>query len=61
MGAGKRRILVVDDQAAVRHGPALVLGEEGCGCREEALTAARREAPDLAVVDLSPPQKTPST
>ncbi len=60
MGAGKRRILLVDDHAAVRHGLALVLTEEGVGeCveaagREEALAAARREAPDLAVVDLSP-------
>ena len=59
MGAGKRRILVVDDHAAVRHGLALVLAEEGCDCREaagreEALAAARRETPDLAVVDLLP-------
>lgn len=56
----KPRILLVDDHAAVRHGLALVLTEEGVGdCREaarreEALEAASREAPDVALVDLSP-------
>jgi DNA-binding NarL/FixJ family response regulator len=56
----KPRILLVDDHAAVRHGLALVLAEEGVGeCREaagrdEALAAAAGELPDLALVDLSP-------
>ncbi|MCC6861924.1 MAG: response regulator transcription factor [Bryobacterales bacterium] len=55
-----RRILLVDDHAALRHGLALVLTEEGVGeCREaggreEALGAASSERPDLALVDLSP-------
>ncbi len=55
-----RRILLVDDHAAVRHGLALVLFEEGVGeCREasgreEALAVAAREPPDMALVDLSP-------
>ncbi len=55
-----RRILLVDDHTAVRHGLALVLAEEGVGvCREaagraEALAAAADEPPDLALVDLSP-------
>ncbi len=55
-----RRILLVDDHAAVRHELALVLTKEGVGeCREaagrdEALTAASSERPDLALVDLSP-------
>ncbi len=55
-----RRILLVDDHAAVRHALALVLAQEGAGdcCeaagREEALAAASREPPDLALVDLSP-------
>ena len=55
-----RRILLVDDHAAVRHGLALVLIEDGVGeCREaagreEALAAASSERPDLALVDLSP-------
>jgi len=50
----------VDDHAAVRHGLALVLNEEGVGeCREavgreEALAVASREPLDLALVDLSP-------
>ncbi len=54
------RILLVDDHAAVRHGLAMVLEEEGVGeCREaagrdEALAAAAGELPDLALVDLSP-------
>lgn len=58
MGA-TRRILLVDDHAAVRHGLALVLAEEGVGeCREaggreEALEAAAKEPPDMALVDLS--------
>ena len=53
-------ILLVDDHAAVRHGLALVLTQEGLGAcreaagREEALAAATSEPPDLAVVDLSP-------
>lgn len=55
----KRRILLVDDHTEVRHGLALVLAEEGIGeCREasgrqEALDAAAREPPDVALVDLS--------
>ncbi len=55
-----RRILLVDDHPAVRHGLALVLAAEGVGdCREaagreEALDAATREPPDMALVDLSP-------
>ncbi len=54
-----RRILLVDDNPAVRHGLALVLAEEGVGdCREaagreEALAAATGEPPDVALVDLS--------
>jgi len=57
---GTRRILVVDDHAAVRHELALMLAEEGIGecCeaagRAEALAAATSEPPDLALVDLSP-------
>ena len=57
---GTRRILVVDDHAAVRHELALMLAEEGIGeCSEaggraEALAAATSEPPDLALVDLSP-------
>jgi DNA-binding NarL/FixJ family response regulator len=53
------RILVVDDHPAVRQGLALVLKEEGVGAcceaggREEALDVARRESPDLALVDLN--------
>lgn len=53
------RILLVDDHPAVRAGLALVLTEEGVGeCseaagREEALDVARREPPDVALVDLS--------
>lgn len=55
----KGRILLVDDHTDVRHGLALVLAEEGIGdCREasgrqEALDAAAREPPDVALVDLS--------
>jgi DNA-binding NarL/FixJ family response regulator len=55
-----RRILLVDDHAAVRHGLALVLGEEGVGTcceaagREEALDAVASEPPDVVLVDLSP-------
>ncbi len=55
-----RRILLVDDHAAVRQGLALMLAEEGAGeCseasgREEALAAAAREQPDMALVNLSP-------
>ncbi len=50
----------MDDHAAVRHGLALVLTEEGVGeCREaagreEALSSASSERPDLALVDLAP-------
>jgi DNA-binding NarL/FixJ family response regulator len=50
----------LDDHAAVRHEVALMLAEEGVGdCREaagreEALEAAGRERPDVALVDLSP-------
>jgi len=53
------RILLVDDHAAVRHGLALVLADEGVGdcdeaaSREEALDAAGSEPPDVALVDLS--------
>ena len=55
-----RRILLVDDHAAVRHRLALVLTEEGVGeCREaagqeEAFSSASSERPDLALVDLAP-------
>lgn len=55
-----RRILLVDDHAAIRHGLALLLAQEGVGdcCeasgRQEALVAASRRPPDLALVDLSP-------
>jgi DNA-binding NarL/FixJ family response regulator len=54
-----RRILLVDDHAAIRQGLAQVLTEDGVGeCREaggrkDALEAAEREPPDLALVDLS--------
>jgi DNA-binding NarL/FixJ family response regulator len=64
MGWGeKRRILLVDDHAGVRHGLALVLAEEGveecreASGREEALQlidAAGAGPPDAALVDLSP-------
>jgi DNA-binding NarL/FixJ family response regulator len=53
------RILVVDDHPAVRQGLALVLKEGGvaecweAGGREEALDVARRESPDMALVDLN--------
>ena len=53
-------ILLVDDHAAVRQRLALVLTEEGLGeCREaaereEALSSASSERPDLALVDLAP-------
>ena len=59
----KRLVLLVDDHAAVRHGLALVLAEEGVGeCREaggreealQALDAAGVGPPDAALVDLSP-------
>ena len=56
-----RRILLVDDHDAVRHGLALVLAEEGVGeCSEAdsragALEAAGQERPDIALVDLSLP------
>jgi DNA-binding NarL/FixJ family response regulator len=58
MGTVRSSILVVDDHAAVRHGLALVLAEEGCDCceaggRAEALDLAGRESPDLTLVDLS--------
>ncbi len=54
-----RRILLVDDHAAVRHALALVLAQEGIAdCleargRHDALDIASREQPDLALVDLS--------
>ena len=57
---GRRHILLVDDHPVVRQGLAQVLVEEGIGecCeasgREEALAAAGREPPDVALVDLSP-------
>ena len=55
----KRPILLVDDHAAVRHGLALVLAEEGVGeCCEAADRKRRSLLPgpslDLALVDLSP-------
>lgn len=52
------RILLVDDHAAVRHGFALVLEQDGVGrcleaaTAEEALAAATSEPPDAALVDL---------
>jgi len=55
----KPRILLVDDQPAVRQALALLLEEEGigdcceAGTRQEALEVAGREAPDIALVDLS--------
>ena len=58
-----RHILLVDDHTAMRQGLAQVLAEEGIGvCREaagceEALEAADRELPDVALVDLSPPEE----
>lgn len=61
MGAkGLRRILLVDDHAHVRRGLAIVLAGEGLGeCVEasgprEALAIADEQAPDIALVDLSP-------
>ncbi|MGD0223332.1 MAG: response regulator transcription factor [Terriglobia bacterium] len=56
----QRRILLVDNHAAIRQGLALVLAEEGVGeCREasgvtEALDATVHERPDVVLVDLSP-------
>lgn len=53
------RILLVDDHAAVRHGLALVLTEEGIAeCqeakgRDEALAAVSGERPEMALVDIS--------
>ncbi len=53
------RILLVDDNSAVRQGLALVLEAEGIGncCeaggRKEALDVAGRESPDIAVLDLN--------
>ena len=53
-------ILLVDDHFDVREGLARTLAQEGVGrCSEaagprEALEAASRELPDLALVDLSP-------
>lgn len=55
----RRRILLADGHAVVRHGLALMLAQEGVGeClevsgREEAINAARSEPPDVALVDLS--------
>lgn len=52
-------ILLVDDHPAVRRGLALVLEAESLGrcleaaCCADALAIARRESPDLALVDLS--------
>ena len=61
MRAKKARcILLVDDHVNLREGLALMLAQEGVGrCSQaggpqEALEAARRELPDLALVDLSP-------
>jgi DNA-binding NarL/FixJ family response regulator len=57
--ANTPKILLVDDHPAVREGLALVLQAEGVGecCeaggRDEALAVARRESPDVALVDLS--------
>jgi DNA-binding NarL/FixJ family response regulator len=57
---GRRCILLVDDNAVIRHGLALFLTQEGVGScceaegREEALAVVAREPPDLALVDLSP-------
>ncbi len=53
------RILLVDDNSAVRQGLALVLEAEGIGncCeaggRKQALHIAAREAPDIAILDLN--------
>lgn len=58
-----RRILLVDDNAEVRHGLALVLEDEGIGdCieadgRGKALEAVGREPPHVALVDLSLPDR----
>ncbi len=52
------RILLVDDNSAVRQGLALVLESEGIGncCeadgRKQTLDVAGRESPDIAVLDL---------
>jgi DNA-binding NarL/FixJ family response regulator len=53
------RVLAVDDRPAIRQGPVLVLKEQDvaecceAGGREEALDVARRESPDMALVDLN--------
>jgi ActR/RegA family two-component response regulator len=57
--ATKSRIVLVDDYAVARHGLALVLTEEGvrkaekASNRNDALEAAGREPPEMALVDLS--------
>ena len=50
------KVLVVDDEIAVRNGMKVLLETLGCEvalaeCTEEALTAAQRKEPDLALVD----------
>jgi DNA-binding NarL/FixJ family response regulator len=59
MSAMGTRILLVDDHAAIRHGLALTLMQEGVGeCSEvsgpeDALAVAAREWPDVVLVDVS--------
>lgn len=52
-----RRVLVVDDDAAVREGAAALLAQWGCrvwvaSCGEEALAICGPDSPDLLMVDL---------
>lgn len=52
------KVLVIDDDVAVRVGMVQLLREWGCNCVavdsvEEALEAARRERPDMVISDYS--------
>ncbi len=56
----KPRILVVDDEAAIRESLRMILEYEGYECRlaptgQEALTMVEREAPDLVFLDIKMP------
>src|SRR6476620_6064744 len=56
----KSRILVIDDEAAIRDSLRMTLEYEGYECilaatRQEGLTLAEREAPDLVLLDVKMP------